>query len=188
MTTCLAAVGAPVLTTAVGLWLARRRLAVVTISGISMAPTYANGDRVLVRRIRMAQLRVGQVVVFEQLADQARERRSRRNRALPRRNWMIKRVAAIPGDVWAYPGAALSGDPLARAVWHVRVPPGQIAVLGDNRRVSHDSRHLGFIPGDQVLGVVVRRIGASGSRTRWAGHEPGSQSAARPDIARASAV
>ncbi|GAA3113341.1 S24 family peptidase [Nonomuraea salmonea] len=42
---------------------ARRALVVVRVSGVSMAPTFRPGDRVLVRRT--AAVRRGQVVVFE---------------------------------------------------------------------------------------------------------------------------
>ncbi|MGO4756065.1 S24 family peptidase, partial [Streptomyces sp. 2MCAF27] len=46
------------------LW-ARRKLVVVTVDGMSMAPTMTHGDRVLVRRRRPRQVRVGDIVVLE---------------------------------------------------------------------------------------------------------------------------
>ncbi len=65
----------------------RRRYAVVTVEGSSMQPTLHEGDRVLVRRTGIGQLRRGQVIVAEDpgrtglpaapVADQAGRRRAR---------------------------------------------------------------------------------------------------------------
>jgi hypothetical protein len=38
------------------------------------------------------------------------------------------------------------------------VPPGKLVVLGDNAAWSHDSRQIGYIPGERLLGTVVSRI------------------------------
>jgi signal peptidase I len=156
--TYLIATGVPAVVAGLALLLVRRRLAIITISGVSMSPTYAPGDRVLVRRISMRQLQVGQVVVFEQPADEAQKSRPRQVRGLRRQHWMIKRIAAMPGDNWTHPEGGPSAPGRGTAGQRLQVPPGQIAVLGDNRRISHDSRQLGFIPGDQILGIVVRSI------------------------------
>ncbi|MCQ0009633.1 S26 family signal peptidase [Actinomadura madurae] len=40
----------------------------------------------------------------------------------------------------------------------VTVPDGRLLVLGDNPDRSLDSRHYGYLSGDGVLGVVVRRL------------------------------
>ncbi|MEV8475605.1 S26 family signal peptidase [Streptomyces sp. NPDC051173] len=125
-----------------------RRLVVVTVRGSSMSPAFHDGDRVLVRR--GSSPAVGQVVVTERPA---------RGGAWPRgpvrstaeatgREWLIKRVAAVPGD------------PVPRALASVpeeRVPPGKLVLLGDNRTVSLDSRELGYFPADRVLGMVLPR-------------------------------
>lgn len=61
------------------------------------------------------------------------------------REWMIKR-AAIPGDpLPAGLPAMLAGD--------AQVPAGKLVVLGDNSKSSIDSRSLGYVPGDRLLGV-----------------------------------
>lgn len=120
-----------------------RRLVVVTVVGMSMAPTYEPGERVLVRRAPAHALRRGQVVVFEE----------------PGRTgeWMIKRVAAVAGD--SVP-SELADRPEAA------VPAGRIVVLGDNPNGSLDSRKIGYVPGDRVLGIVIRRLGGPVRTTR----------------------
>jgi signal peptidase I len=68
-------------------------------------------------------------------------------------DWLIKRVAALPGD--PTPDLVLSADaPGAQPL----VPAGQLVVLGDNLAVSQDSRELGYIPADRVLGVAIRAL------------------------------
>lgn len=135
-------------------WLLARRLASVTVRGRSMEPSYHDGDRVLVRRIRTPA--AGQVVVVEQPgvdgqwlgpplsagADRAR---------LSGRRWLIKRVTAVPGD--PVPRAGFAS--LAQAEEDA-VPPGKVVLVGDNRRLSLDSRRIGYFPTERVLGVVVR--------------------------------
>jgi signal peptidase I len=57
----------------------------------------------------------------------------------------VKRVAALPGDPVP---AGVPGCP-------GRVPPGRMAVLGDNAAVSTDSRTVGLVPMDVVVAVVL---------------------------------
>jgi len=139
-----------------GIWAARRRFALVTVAGSSMAPTIGDGDRVLVRRARLGDVEVGQVVVVERPADGGGW-----NTEPPRwpgggRRWLIKRVAALPGDLW--PQEALTGVGPAQAAARLVafLPPGQFTVLGDNRAASYDSREMGCIPAARLLGVVIR--------------------------------
>jgi len=123
----------------------RRRIAIVTVEGPSMQPTLADGERVLVRRAGPAAVRRGQIVLIEKPGDGGW-------RAGPprwpgdQREWLIKRVAAVPGDRRppVIPGAT-AGSP---------VPAGQLAVLGDNPSRSLDSRQFGYVPADRILGIV----------------------------------
>ena len=132
----------------------RRRYAVVTVTGDSMLPGLLPGDRVLVRRTRTGRLRRGQVVVAEiPGADGDWEGPPRG--PVSRREWMIKRLAAVPGDPRPADSLPATADPAGR-----QVPPGKFVVLGDNPALSHDSRQIGYIPGDRVLGVAIRRIHA----------------------------
>jgi signal peptidase I len=106
----------------------RHHFLLVRVAGASMEPTLHNGDRVLVHRIRPDRLRPGQVVVLASAP------------------WIVKRVAAVPGD------------PVPSHPDH-RVPPGSLFLLGDNHARSLDSRKLGYYPAATLLGVAFLVIG-----------------------------
>jgi signal peptidase I len=120
------------------LWTVRkmvgRRLVLVTVRGNSMEPTFADGDRVLVRRNRTC--REGDVVVFAMPEGEGE----------PGLHWLVKRVAQVSGE--RVPGE------LRSAVTEEIVPAGYLVVRGDAVR-SLDSRQLGFIAESSVLGVVA---------------------------------
>lgn len=64
--------------------------------------------------------------------------------------------------------AAVSGEPFQANFQDTRVPPGFLAVLGDNALVSDDSRERGFVPAAAVVGKVRLTLNKSGPRrTRW---------------------
>ena len=148
--------GAGLIALALGILTAtvRRRLTLVTVVGESMRPTYAAGDRVLVRRTRIGQLRRGQVVVVEEPGRNGAWATAPPRGRAGRHRWMIKRVVALPGDVrpeaWLPATASRQGP---------RVPDGKFVLLGDNPARSYDSRQLGYFSGDRLLGVVLRRVG-----------------------------
>ncbi|WP_433243194.1 S26 family signal peptidase [Streptosporangium sp. CA-135522] len=142
---------------------ARRMLVVVTVHGRSMEPAYHDGDRVLVRRTR--KLVVGQVTVVEHPHDHNAWSDSRRpplsgGEPVSSRKWLIKRVAATPGDP-----VPRDRVPRLADVPHGRVPLGKVVLLGDNTEVSYDSRSMGFIPVERILGVVVRQLDMTASAT-----------------------
>jgi len=126
----------------VGGW--RRRYVEVTVTGMSMRPTYRSGDRVLVRRVPGQQLRVGDVIVVEKPDGDGNWAPS------PTGQWMIKRLAALPGDPVPADLATLP-EPLTGTV-----PAGCAVVLGDAGADSRDSKQLGFFPLPRVLGVAIR--------------------------------
>jgi len=129
------------------LWWARRNLVLVHVEGPSMAPTLADGERVLARRTRPGRARAGQLVLLAPAAAPGAVRPGD-----PGRLWHVKRLLAAPGetvpaDLAALP--ALGGRPT--------VPPGHLLVLGDNPAESYDSRQEGFIAESRIRGVVLGR-------------------------------
>ncbi len=139
-------------------YLVTRTMVTVTVRGTSMEPTYRDHDRVLVRR-RSAVV-PGQVVVVDGAAFASP---GHRQPPLPRRAgpgpvaqrlWAIKRVVAVAGDP-----VPRTRVPVLARVPENRIPAGKLVVLGDNAAASVDSRKIGYIPADRVLGTVVRRIG-----------------------------
>lgn len=125
-------------------WTVRRRLLVVTVDGPSMQPTLQHGDRVLARRVPLAAVRTGDIVVVR--------RPVRTNTDAHRAAWLIKRAAAVPGEpVPPTVRAAVGG-------YDGPVPAGRLVVLGDNPPQSADSRHWGYVTEELLLGVVVRAM------------------------------
>lgn len=141
---------------AAAVWL-RRRFVLVTVRGSSMQPTFRSGDRVLVRRMPLSAIRPGAVVVVEPPVPALPRELARRAGAGPNgldRLWMIKRAAAVPGSpVPESLAVALGAGP------GDLVPPGRLAVLGDNGQESYDSRFCGYLGEAQLLGVAVRSVG-----------------------------
>lgn len=126
----------------------RRTFVIVSVQGGSMAPTLRDGERVVVRRTELSQLRRGDVVVLRPPGPAGGPADNPRGRP----GWNIKRVAALPGDpVPDGTHAALAGS---------TVPPGALIVLGDSAD-SIDSRHRGIFSGDRLLGKAVRRLGGA---------------------------
>jgi len=142
------AAGGVVMAAAVAIALVRRRLVVITVQGISMLPTYRPGERVLVRRAGLDRVRRGDVVVVREPEDDRPAGTG----------WMIKRLAAVPGD--PHP----AGD-LPAGATEQDVPAGLFAVRGDNTGASYDSRYFGFLPASDLLGVVTRRFGSANVST-----------------------
>ncbi|GAA1964735.1 S26 family signal peptidase [Catenulispora subtropica] len=136
--------------------LVRRRYLLVTVTGRSMLPTYTAGDRLLVRRAGVGALRAGAVVVFRspgvldpEAFEGVDDDPATVRYVLPDDRLLVKRVAAAPGDRLPAELAAL-GDRT--------VPPGRIAVLGDNPLISYDSRTYGYVPDELIVGLAVRRF------------------------------
>ncbi|MEU1854284.1 S26 family signal peptidase [Streptomyces sp. NPDC019990] len=125
----------------------------VTVRGSSMAPVYQDGARVLVHR--GGRIAVGRVVVVERPASGVSwplpsVDRTASSRAVAARQWIIKRVAALPGDP-----APLDRVPALDRTAGAVVPPGLLVLLGDNPTNSYDSRQAGYFPVERVLGTVV---------------------------------
>ena len=140
----LALLCVPVAFGAVGWWV-RKALVVVTVEGMSMWPTFSDGDRVLVRRRPVGAVATGDVVVVDSRTDYAS--------LDPTEVWCIKRAAAVPGDP-----VPRDRVPALRAATTDVVPPDSLVLLGDNAAASYDSRAVGYYPARGLLGVVLRRM------------------------------
>ncbi|MEV4378056.1 S26 family signal peptidase [Streptosporangium sp. NPDC049644] len=175
----VAVCGPLLLAAATLLWL-RRRYVVITVNGLSMHPTYGDGERVLIRRVPVPAVRPGQVVVFAALPDRARqeleaEAGGRGSPEDPVRvdvpRWMIKRAIAVPGDL-----VPRRECPALRSVPEPTVPAGHLVVLGDNPKWSYDSRQSGYVAPGRLMGVVVRRLslppGSAQRVDQGRGHRP----------------
>jgi len=130
----------------------------------SMLPTLQLEDRVLVQKV-LPRLGVnpgvGAIVVFhppEALLEAGYDGQAA----------LIKRVVAVGGDqvevrdgrLWRN-GVATDPDwskgPMGYSLPPLRVPPGHLLVLGDNRNASLDSHLWGPLPTDKVIGTAVWR-------------------------------
>ena len=132
-------------------------LAHFVVDGSSMSPTLESGDRVFVNKLsyRLHDPNRGDVVVLHQISG-ASERD------------LIKRIIGLPGEEIEMrscqvfiDGAALSEPYLDPATRNgncggdfepVQVPAASVFVMGDNRGGSQDSRQLGPIDRDDLVG------------------------------------
>lgn len=125
------------------------------VKGYSMEPTLHNGERVMVEKVsyRFRKPKRGEIVIVKN--------------PLQKEEKYIKRIIGLPGDQidiregsLYINGVLLEEDYIAEpiAFWYQKsceVPPGHVYVLGDNRNHSDDSRRIGPIPLDHVLGRVA---------------------------------
>ena len=141
----------------------------VQVNGSSMYPTlyggvldsdgtYKGGDRLFVCAWDTPER--GDIIVFHHPKGKNTE--------------LIKRVIALPGDtIYADYGVlyrkekgeeefSVVPEPYLGEVWtrdtHIEettVPEGMLFVMGDNRNNSEDSRKFGFVPQENVIGVVT---------------------------------
>lgn len=135
----------------------------VIVEGESMMPTLHDADRMIVSKWSnyIGTYERGDIVVFH--ATESKD--------------YIKRVIAIPGDTLEYQGDQLyiNGEAydepyldeyksqmdgmfltedftLEQVTGSVVVPEDQYFVMGDNRQNSRDSREIGFVDKEQIVG------------------------------------
>ena len=133
-------------------------LAHFVVDGTSMATTLADDDRVFVNKLsyRLHDPNRGDVVVLHQLNGTASRD-------------LIKRVIALPGETieirscqvlidgrlleepYLDPEVVQPGN-CGRDLAPVTIPEEHVFVMGDNRPGSQDSRDLGPIPEDELVG------------------------------------
>ena len=136
--------------------------------GPSMEPSFHSGERILVDRISgiLIPLRRGEIVVFLPPGDNERH--------------FIKRVIGIPGDIFKIIdcGVVVSkdgqkyqleeeyldkdtctvGGSAIKEGRALRLGPQQYAFLGDNRGESLDSRYIGLVDKNRIIGRVIFRF------------------------------
>ncbi len=154
------------------------------VSGESMMPTLENGQYLIVSKISHVLRKMpdyGQIVIID-----SRTRRDRTwldDVLEPANNYIalfdksradhhvwVKRVIAREGDVLEFKdgGVIRNGERLSEPYIKeamefslpdaYTVPAGYVFVMGDNRNHSSDSRFIGPVPTDHVLGNVVFEI------------------------------
>lgn len=133
----------------------------VEVHGKSMMPTFEENDRIILMKI--SEIEPFELIVFK-VADE--------------KNY-LKRVIGIPGDTVEVRGGKLyingeameepylqknkllasrSGKVLTADFSAVTVPDESYFVLGDNRLNSVDSRLIGFIEEEAIIGEVMFRL------------------------------
>ncbi|MCA1030051.1 signal peptidase I [Bacillus timonensis] len=129
----------------------------IVVDGTSMMPTLHDKDRMIVNKIGYM---IGDAKRFDIVVFHATEEKD-----------YIKRVIGLPGDRVEYIEdvlyingmkfeepyldpykAELIDGPLTDPFVVETVPEGHVFVMGDNRRYSKDSRHIGPVPIEKVLG------------------------------------
>ncbi|MGP4100133.1 S26 family signal peptidase [Nonomuraea sp. KM90] len=136
----------------------RRNTVLVTVAGHSMEPTLRDGDRVLVRRRKVTQLKLADIVVLDPPGTVVEAGAVQRS---PSAGLQVKRLVGLPGQpVPPRMRAAVKSD---------RVPAGTVLVLSDNLRHGLDSRVWGPYPAGGVVGVVLFGQWFDSGGTRWPG-------------------
>jgi signal peptidase I len=135
----------------------------IVVDGLSMMPTLHDHDRMIVNKFSY---KVGEPERFDIIVFHAPENKD-----------YIKRVIGLPGDTVEYrddvlyvngkayeepyleelknetlDGSLTEPFTLKEKIGQETVPEGELFVMGDNRRYSKDSRHIGTVPMEKVLG------------------------------------
>lgn len=136
----------------------------IAVDGESMRPTLEDGDRMIVNKIGY---KIGEPKRFDIVVFHAPEQKN-----------YIKRVIGLPGDSLEYKDDQLyiNGEPIDEPYLDAykaeiaggtltedftlkdidvsldEIPKGYVFVMGDNRRNSKDSRHIGLVDQKEIIG------------------------------------
>jgi signal peptidase I len=135
----------------------------IVVDGLSMMPTLHDQDRMIVNKLtyKISEPKRFDIIVFH----------------APENKDYIKRIIGLPGDHIEYKddtlyingksyeepylndyknqvidGPLTESFTLEEKTNETTVPEGHLFVMGDNRRFSKDSRHIGTVPMEKVLG------------------------------------
>ena len=155
---------------------------IILVKGNSMLPTLKDGSIVLVykRNFPQKSLLSDHFLTFGQLEIKRFDLLLFDNGD---GKYLIKRLIGLPGDFYAFKGGSIlidnkplienytlssesipfkpspidsSGSPFFYNLSNEgRIPPGYYLLLGDNRRISYDSRDMGLIPEENLRGKIV---------------------------------
>lgn len=138
------------------------------VSGASMAPTFKNGDYLLVDEVSYSirEPERGEVIVFRYPKDES--------------TYFIKRIIGLPGDTIDFTGgkikitntenpegvsldesylpSGVATNPRPGRESRFTLNEGEFLVLGDNRSYSFDSRDWGVLKMDEIIGLVRLRL------------------------------
>ncbi|AFC32683.1 signal peptidase I [Paenibacillus mucilaginosus] len=161
-----------VLTLAIGMFVFQP----TKVLGHSMDPTLHNEQRIYVSKLSHTFRRepdYGDIVIIDSRVERPRTLKDdvlehpllRLVLGNDDPNMYVKRVIGKPGDVIelkdskVYRNGTALEEPYINGTMNIReerswtVPVGHVFVMGDNRNNSRDSRDIGFIPFDHVLGI-----------------------------------
>ena len=130
---------------------------VAIVNGVSMEPTYHDGNYLLLSR--GAALERGMVVVIKSGTYLDEEGKKQRH------NSLVKRIIGLPGETLEITsegrifinGKLLEDDfePMKDSTMKITIPEGYYFVLGDNRNNSADSRYFGCFSKHEIMGSVI---------------------------------
>ncbi len=134
------------------------------IPSASMEPTLQVGDRIVVDKLsyHFQSVHRGDIIVFRRPPAETAD-------LVPD---LVKRVIGLPGEtISGRDGNVYINDRRLPEPWlptidqgstdtfgPVKIPQGDYFVMGDNRKVSYDSRDWGPLPRSYIVGKVVMRI------------------------------
>lgn len=129
----------------------------VSVNGASMEPTYYDEDQLLMKK-QIKNIQYGDIIVLKA-------------EYLGKKDALIKRVIGCPGDTIdiTVSGDVLRNGELLNELYikehithsntgeytHVELSDNEYYVMGDNRNASLDSRILGPVKRDDIIGIII---------------------------------